>query len=113
MWNRSCQRPLPNKREWARSAPALRSASTQASALWVGVADALTQVIGALLISLVRLYQLTLSPLLGPSCRFHPTCSAYAMEAIRQYGPLRGTRRALRRLARCHPWSEGGFDPVR
>ena len=81
--------------------------------MFVRVAGPLTWVGAALLISVVRLYRLTLSPLLGPCCRFHPTCSAYAIEAIRHFGPLRGTRRALRRLARCHPWSEGGFDPVR
>jgi len=75
--------------------------------------ESLAGIVAALLILLVRLYRLTLSPLLGPSCRFHPSCSSYAIEAIRFYGPLRGTRRAIGRLGRCHPWSEGGFDPVR
>ncbi len=65
------------------------------------------------LLLLIRAYQLVLSPLLGPTCRFHPTCSRYAMEAIDRYGPVWGTARALARLARCHPFAEGGFDPVR
>jgi putative membrane protein insertion efficiency factor len=61
---------------------------------------------------LIRLYQWTVSPLLGPTCRFHPSCSQYALEAVRRYGVLRGTGLALARLARCHPWHPGGFDPV-
>lgn len=63
-------------------------------------------------IVLIRLYQWTLSPLHGPTCRFYPTCSSYALEAIRRYGVLHGGWLALRRLLRCHPWHEGGFDPV-
>lgn len=61
---------------------------------------------------LVRLYQLTISPLLPPSCRFTPSCSAYAREALATHGALRGSWLALRRLARCHPWNPGGYDPV-
>jgi len=61
---------------------------------------------------LIRLYQWTLSPLIGPACRFHPTCSQYALEAIQVHGFTRGGLLALRRLARCHPWHEGGVDPV-
>lgn len=110
MWKRSCQRRLPDKRERATTPPALRPALRLATAV---AAQSLTWACAAVLISLVRVYRFTLSPLLGPSCRFHPTCSAYTIEAIRHYGPLRGTRRALSRLGRCHPWSEGGFDPVR
>jgi putative membrane protein insertion efficiency factor len=113
MLNRSCQRRLRDEYQGAASPRALESVFGPASTIAVLAAESLTWVSVALLISVVRLYRLTLSPLLGPSCRFHPTCSAYAIEAIRQYGPLRGTRRTLHRLARCHPWSEGGFDPVR
>jgi uncharacterized protein len=65
------------------------------------------------LIRLIDAYKRLVSPLLGPHCRFHPTCSRYAMEAIRIYGPMRGSVRALARLARCHPLSLGGYDPVR
>jgi uncharacterized protein len=65
-----------------------------------------------LLIGFIRVYQLTLSPFLGGSCRFLPTCSAYAIEAIRSQGAWRGTGLALRRLARCHPLGSSGFDPV-
>jgi len=61
---------------------------------------------------LIRLYQLTLSPLLGTRCRFHPTCSAYAYEAIQRYGFLKGTSLGVRRLFRCHPFHAGGIDPV-
>lgn len=61
---------------------------------------------------LIRGYQLLVSPLLGPRCRFHPSCSQYALEAIELHGALRGTWLALRRLSRCHPWHAGGYDPV-
>ena len=60
----------------------------------------------------IRIYQLFLSPVLPNSCRFLPTCSAYAYEAIMTHGILRGSWLALRRLARCHPWGGSGYDPV-
>ena len=66
----------------------------------------------ALLIALVRGYRLLLSPWLGASCRFEPTCSAYALEALERYGAAAGSYLTLRRLARCHPWCDGGLDPV-
>ena len=61
---------------------------------------------------LIRAYQLGLSPLLGPSCRFYPSCSHYGLEAIETHGALRGTWLTMKRISRCHPWNEGGFDPV-
>ena len=61
---------------------------------------------------LVRVYQLTVSPVLAPSCRHLPTCSAYALEAIAEHGALRGGFLALKRLGRCHPWGTSGYDPV-
>lgn len=61
---------------------------------------------------LIRVYQLTLSPLLGRACRFEPSCSAYASEALRRFGFVRGGWMALRRLLRCHPFHPGGYDPV-
>jgi putative membrane protein insertion efficiency factor len=60
----------------------------------------------------LRGYQVAISPLLGVSCRFHPTCSEYAREAIMKHGVMRGLWLAVRRLARCHPWHPGGIDPV-
>jgi uncharacterized protein len=60
----------------------------------------------------IRGYQLLVSPLLPPSCRFTPSCSQYALEAVSRYGALRGSWLAARRLARCHPFHPGGFDPV-
>ncbi|MBW2701154.1 MAG: membrane protein insertion efficiency factor YidD [Deltaproteobacteria bacterium] len=64
------------------------------------------------LIFLVRLYQVILSPLLGPRCRFYPTCSEYAIESLRRYGAWKGLWLALRRVGRCHPFHTGGVDPV-
>ena len=64
------------------------------------------------LAALIRAYQRFLSPALPPSCRFHPSCSQYALEAVTRYGALRGSWLAARRLARCHPFHPGGFDPV-
>ena len=61
---------------------------------------------------LIRGYQLLLSPLLGASCRYSPTCSQYALEAIRKYGPFKGGWLAIKRIARCHPWGGHGHDPV-
>lgn len=66
----------------------------------------------ALLLAVIKGYQLLLSPWLGNQCRFYPTCSHYAEEAIRRHGSLRGGLLAMRRLSRCHPWHPGGIDPV-
>ena len=60
----------------------------------------------------IRLYQLLVSPLLGARCRFYPSCSQYALHAVEAHGVCRGTALALRRLARCHPFHPGGYDPV-
>ena len=65
-----------------------------------------------LLLGAIRAYRLLLSPWWGGQCRFAPTCSEYAAEAITRHGSLSGSWLALRRLARCHPWCAGGFDPV-
>jgi uncharacterized protein len=62
--------------------------------------------------ALISLYQLVISPMLGNRCRFHPTCSEYAKEAVMTRGALRGSWLSICRLARCHPWNDGGFDPV-
>jgi putative membrane protein insertion efficiency factor len=65
-----------------------------------------------LLLGIIRAYQRLLSPLLGPRCRFYPSCSQYAAEALQAHGLVRGSSLALRRLLRCHPLNAGGFDPV-
>jgi putative membrane protein insertion efficiency factor len=66
----------------------------------------------ALLIGALRAYQYLLRPLLGANCRFHPSCSDYALEAVTRHGALQGTWLAIRRVGRCHPWHAGGYDPV-
>ena len=68
--------------------------------------------LAGVLATLVRGYQLLLAPLLGPRCRFHPSCSHYALEALERHGALRGSWLAARRIGRCQPFNEGGFDPV-
>ena len=60
----------------------------------------------------IRLYQWTISPILGPNCRYLPTCSEYTLEAVERHGALAGLWLGLRRLLRCHPWAAGGYDPV-
>jgi putative membrane protein insertion efficiency factor len=64
------------------------------------------------LIGLLRAYRLVISPLYGQVCRYHPSCSAYALEAVTDLGSIRGTWLTVRRLGRCHPWAAGGYDPV-
>jgi len=60
----------------------------------------------------LRAYRAVISPLYGQVCRYHPSCSAYALEAVTRHGALRGSWLGARRIARCHPWAEGGYDPV-
>ena len=62
--------------------------------------------------ALIRFYRWFISPILGPNCRFYPTCSAYALESIDRHGALGGSWLAAKRICRCHPWNEGGYDPV-
>lgn len=70
----------------------------------------LSQVPATMLIAVVRLYQLTLSHVIGRQCRFHPTCSEYFILAVRKYGAIRGCWRGVLRITRCHPWHPGGID---
>ena len=66
----------------------------------------------ALLIGLLKAYRFAISPLYGQVCRYHPTCSAYALEAVTVHGSIKGSWLAARRVGRCHPWAAGGYDPV-
>jgi uncharacterized protein len=69
-------------------------------------------VLRMLLVALIRSYQAVVSPMTGPSCRYYPSCSQYALVAVQRHGPLRGSWLAAKRLARCHPWAAGGVDDV-
>ena len=66
-----------------------------------------------LLIKFIKIYKFLISPLLGNSCRYYPTCSEYSIEALRTYGLFKGILLSFKRILSCHPWSNGGFDPVR
>jgi len=70
------------------------------------------KILNYLLIVPIKLYQILLSPLIGPSCRFTPTCSNYAIEAINKHGPFKGFWLAIKRISKCHPWGDSGHDPV-
>jgi putative membrane protein insertion efficiency factor len=74
--------------------------------------DVVLRLPGLALRLLIRLYQLLIAPVLGPRCRFHPSCSHYTHEAIEKHGLLHGTYLGTRRILKCHPWHAGGFDPV-
>jgi putative membrane protein insertion efficiency factor len=73
----------------------------------------ITEFIKSILVSLIRFYQLCISPLLGKNCRYYPTCSQYAIEAIEKKGIVHGLWLAVKRICRCHPWHDGGYDPVK
>jgi len=72
----------------------------------------ISELISRPLVWAVRLYQIALSPLLSPNCRYYPTCSEYSIEALKKYGLLKGILLAFKRIIRCHPGMPGGFDPV-
>lgn len=74
--------------------------------------NGIRQSIRWLFVAIIRVYQAILSPVLPASCRFYPSCSDYAVESIERFGAIRGMIMAIRRISRCHPWNEGGFDPV-
>ena len=66
-----------------------------------------------ILIKFIKIYKFLISPLIGPSCRYLPTCSEYSIEALKTYGFFKGLSLSIKRILSCHPWSNGGFDPVR
>ena len=70
------------------------------------------RIFSLLLIIPIKIYQIIISPLLGPSCRFTPTCSQYAVAAIQKYGPFKGSWLSFKRILKCHPWGGSGYDPV-
>lgn len=74
--------------------------------------SAVSRLLAKPLIALVRFYRLAISPWLGGNCRYEPTCSSYAIEALQTHGALRGSWLAARRISRCHPWGGSGYDPV-
>ncbi|MDY6327259.1 MAG: membrane protein insertion efficiency factor YidD [Bacteroidales bacterium] len=76
------------------------------------IAKAVSHVVSSILIGLIRLYQVTLSPLIGRACRYTPTCSNYGIEAIRKHGPVKGTFLTIKRVLSCNPWGGSGYDPV-
>lgn len=84
----------------------------QSPRFWQRSLNVLKRIVAFPLILLVRFYQLCLSPLKPPSCRFTPTCSQYAIEALRKHGPIKGLYLTAKRLLRCHPWGGSGYDPV-
>ena len=70
------------------------------------------RILSFILVIPIKLYQILISPLIGPNCRYHPTCSQYSIEAINKYGPFKGTWLAIKRISSCHPWGGSGHDPV-
>ncbi|TAL41613.1 MAG: membrane protein insertion efficiency factor YidD [Chitinophagaceae bacterium] len=72
----------------------------------------LLQILSLPFIALIKIYQWIISPWLGPSCRFTPSCSHYAVDALKKYGLIKGTWLAIKRISRCHPWGGSGYDPV-
>ena len=80
--------------------------------IWPAIGSAIGLAFGSAILVLIRAYQLLIAPLFPPACRYYPTCSHYAAEAVAVHGPWRGSGLAARRLLRCHPWGGSGYDPV-
>ncbi len=95
-----------------RSAQASRPAAAPDGRAYRAVAQCLRAVCLTISLGLIRGYQIAISPWLGPRCRYQPTCSEYAREAMQAHGLRRGSWLALRRIVRCHPWGGSGYDPV-
>ncbi len=82
------------------------------SVCWMSLKSLVRKIFSFLLLIPIYFYRVCISPLTPPSCRFTPTCSAYAVEAIKKHGPVKGLYLAVRRILRCHPWGGSGYDPV-
>lgn len=92
--------------------PGLRLRMRESTTVSGGIAAGINQLLSHLLLALISFYRRWFSPLLGPRCRFIPSCSSYGLEAIQRHGPWRGGWLTLRRLSRCHPFTPCGCDPV-
>ena len=92
--------------------PALRNLMHESTILSAGSTNPFNRLVSAILLALISFYRHWISPMIGPRCRFIPTCSAYGIEAIERHGPWRGGWLTLRRLLRCHPFTPCGCDPV-
>ena len=92
--------------------PAPRNRMHESTILSAGSTHPFNRLVGALMLALISFYRRWISPLIGPRCRFIPTCSAYGLEAIQRHGPWRGGWLTLRRVLRCHPFTPCGCDPV-
>jgi len=92
--------------------PALRNRMHESNILSAGSTHPFNRLVSAVMLALISFYRRWISPLIGPRCRFIPTCSAYGLEAIERHGPWRGGWLTLRRLLRCHPFTPCGCDPV-
>ena len=90
----------------------MKSRGSGISAMWISVKGFLSRIFSLLLLIPIYFYRICISPLTPPSCRFTPTCSAYAVEAIKKHGPVKGFYLTVRRILRCHPWGGSGYDPV-
>ena len=90
----------------------MNTSSDRPSNFWSAATFCLRKSFSFLLLLPIYFYRLFISPITPPSCRFTPTCSAYAVEAIKKHGPIKGLYLAIRRILRCHPWGGSGYDPV-
>ena len=95
-----------------RKALLMKSQDSGVSSIWVSVKGFLRRIFSLLLLIPIYFYRICISPLTPPSCRFTPTCSAYAVEAIKKHGPVKGFYLTVRRILKCHPWGGSGYDPV-